>query len=164
MKKSKMVTKVSGAHKQLLALPGGGKCRSIPVAGLTIAQKPASSLPPTPAGTIPTGALTTVSGKPSQLAVSMGRIKPLRAQKQCCGKPVLKGTAKCPTCKTAFAQIPGSPVTTRSTRPWFSPILPRSQRKTFITSPRGATWPGSGVWLTPAQLSAKTAFMRVKGV
>ena len=161
--KSSKVTKASGARKQLLALPGGGKCRQIPVTGVTVAQKLASSLPPTPAGTIPKGALTTVMGKPSALAVSMGRIKPLRTQKQCCGKPVLKGKAKCPTCKTAFAQIPGVPVTSRSTRAWFSPILPASQRKTFVTSPRGAVWPGSGAWMTPAQLSAATAFMQQGG-
>ncbi len=162
-KQVKKVTKSSGARKQLQAMSGGGKCRSIPVTGVTIKTTPQSTLKPTKSGTIPSGSLVGALGKPSALAKSMGRIKPLQTQKQCCGKAVSQGR-QCPTCKTAFAQISGSALPIRATSPWFSPVAPASQRKTWVSSPRGAVFPGSGAWMTQSQLSSATKFMRTGGV
>ena len=170
-KKVKKVTKSKGARKQLQAMSGGAKSRSIPVTGVTIKTKPQSTIPlsplkcfmsslkPTKSGTIPSGSLVGTIGKPSALAKSMGRIKPLRTQKQCCGK-VVRQARQCPTCKTAFSQIPGQAQTARAVSSWFAKAALPGQQKTFVTSPRGATWPGSGKWMTQAELSESTEFMR----
>ena len=149
-KPAKPVTRASGMRKQLRALPGGGKVRSIqtPKIGCQVGVWPVA----------PTPSKVKISLKPS------GKVTQLTQAKQCCGKAVAKAKgAKCPKCGTAWGKIASPVGTLRSSARWFQKVLPPAQQKSWVTSPKGATFPGSGAWLTTAQLSAATAFMQQGG-
>ena len=144
------ITRTSGMRQQLKALPGGGKCRSIqtPKIGCQVGVWPVA----------PTPSKVKISLKPS------GKVTQLTQAKQCCGKAVAKAKgAKCPKCGTAWGKIQSPIGTARSSARWFQVVLPASQLKSWVTSPKGAVWPGSGAWLTSAQLSAATKFMSQGG-
>ena len=149
-KKVSKITKMSGARKQLRAMPGGGKVRSIqtPKIGCPVGVWPVA----------PTPSKTKVSLKPSGKVVTPTQVK------QCCGTSIAKAKgAKCSKCGTAWGKIASPIGTFQSFSRWFQKVLPPAQQASWVTSPRGATWPGGGAWMTPAQLSAATKFMSQGG-
>jgi hypothetical protein len=141
------ITKRSGARKQLRAMPGGSKVRSIQSSMLG-AVVPVEPTPP----------IEMAPTKPSGQVVTPEMVK------MCCGISIAKARgAKCSKCGTAWGQIASPIGTFRSFARWSQKVLPPAQRKSWVTSPMGATWPGGGVWMTTAQLSAATAFMQQGG-
>ena len=148
-KKVSKITRMSGMRKQLRATPGGGKVRSIqtPKIGCQVGVWPAT-----------TTSKAKVSLKPSGKVVTPAQVK------QCCGISIAKAKrAKCTKCGTAWGKIASPIGTFRSSARWFQKVLPPAQQASWVTSPKGATFPGGGAWMTPAQLSAATKFMSQGG-
>ena len=166
MQKTKFFVQQVARQKAAIA---GGKVRSVATAVTT--SRPAGKIPfqfgsPRPGAMsgkiLPT--LVAVRGGPSVWGKESGRIKPLQVFKTACGGQKVRPGGACATCGATFGQITAPRTALRTTRKWFSPVLPASQLKSWVSSPTGALSPGaSGAWLTPAQLSAATAFMRQGG-
>ena len=157
-KKVTKVTKSVGARRQLRKLAGGRKVRSAktffnPELTSGYAQYPACGqvrptveLPKAEANASlnPTGKVV----KPSEV-------------KQCCGIAIAKKRgSKCSKCGTSWGKIGSLILTYREFSRWSKKVLPPSEQKTWITSPRGAVFPGTGKWMTQAELSKSIEFMQ----
>jgi len=149
-KKVTKVTKSVGARRQLRKLAGGRKVRSVPVDGAQYPAcgqvRPTVELPKAEANASlnPTGKVV----KPSEV-------------KQCCGIAIAKKRgSKCSKCGTSWGKIGSLILTYREFSRWSKKVLPPSEQKTWITSPRGAVFPGTGKWMTQAELSKSIEFMQ----
>jgi len=157
-KKVTRVTKSVGARRQLRQLPLGGKSWQVmvskavkyPACGQVI---PGSSYLP--------GWRRGESETNASLNPTVKVVKPAEV-KECCGIPIAKKRgAKCSKCGTSWGKIESLILTYREFSQWSKKVLPPSEQKTWVTSPRGAVFPGTGKWMTQAELSESIEFMQV---
>ena len=148
-KKVTKVTKSTGARKQLRKLTLGGK-----------AWKVMGGVPYPACGQVrPTADLPQI--EENQSIDPTGKVVKPAEVKKCCGVAIAKKRgAKCSKCGTAFGKIVSPVGTFRELSRWFGKSAPVSGRKMWVTSPRGAVFPGTGKWMTQAELSESTEFMR----
>ena len=158
-KKVTKLTKSLGARRQLRKLPGGGKVSSYPSVMARVADGKPYSYPA--CGQIrPTIDLPKAEANASLNPT--GNVEKPAEVKQCCGIAITKKRgAKCSKCGTSWGKIESMILTYREFSRWSKKVLPSSEQKTWVTSPPGAVFPGTGKWMTQAELSESIKFMQV---